>query len=44
MNILKTNLPIPYLVLTLSPLSMRTDKDMLTPLFFFLFFSSVSRH
>jgi len=29
---------------TLSPLSRGTDQEMLTPLFFFLFSSSVSRH
>jgi len=33
-----------YPVLTLSPLSKGTDTDMLTPIFFFLFSSSVSRH
>ena len=38
MNILKANLPILYSVLTLSPFSRGTDKDMLTPLFFFFFF------
>jgi len=31
------NLPILHLILTLSPLSRGTDKDMRTPLFFFLF-------
>ena len=44
MNKLKANLPILYLVLTLSPFSRGADKDMLTPLFFFLFSNSVSRH
>jgi len=33
-----------YPVLTLFPLSRGTDTDMLTPLFFFLFSNSVSRH
>jgi len=43
-NIQKANLPIHYLVLTLSPLSRGTDTDMLLPIVFFLFPSSVSRH
>ena len=34
MHILKTNLPILYPVLTLSPLPREPDQDKLTPLFF----------
>ena len=44
MPIVKSNLPILHPALTLPPLPRGTDRDLLTPLLFFLFSISVSRH